>query len=108
MSSNANKSRVDPVASSSRLKDTLRVADTGAVGSIRVSNIEIARVVSNRSVAEFKTRYEDTSDARRFCAVFLHFATAFKSNCQNVHGDTNIGAWPQPWKLFCRDGSLER
>lgn len=99
MFANAN---VDPVLPSSKVEDTLRAADVCATGDARATGIEINRGVPGWSVIEYKTRYADTLDARRFGAMFLDESNAFMVDRRNVRRDTDIGAWERPSTLLRR------
>lgn len=92
MSHNANDGNVAPGMPSIRVEDTSQVADANAASGSQVVGIEVDRGVSSWSVAEYKTRYVDSLDARPFGAMFLDGAHSFMFDRRNVRRDTAVGA----------------
>lgn len=73
--------------------ESSQVADANAASDNRVTDIDIDGGGPSWSVAEHKTRYEDTLDAWRFGAMFSDGANSIICGRQNVRRDTDIGAW---------------
>lgn len=73
-------------------KEVSRAADVNNSSGTRVTDIDIDREVPSWLVAEYTTRYADTSDARRSCAMFSDGADLFLFDRRNVRRDTDIGA----------------
>lgn len=104
MSNDANNTGVAPVPSSSRVENTLQAVDTGASEETQVVDIKIDCEVPSSWVAERDTHHADTSDARRFRAIFSDGAKLFMFHRRNVRRDMNIGAWRQRSSLLWRWG----
>lgn len=81
-----------PAAPSEMSEDTSFIADAISISGTQVVDIEIDRRVASWSVAEYKTRYADTLNAWRFCAMFLDGVYWFMFDRRNVCQDTYIGA----------------
>lgn len=92
MSRNRNDTNIGPAVPPSRAEDTSQVVDASAASGTRVGDIDIDRGVRSWSVVEYKTRYVDTIDARRFGAMFLDGANSFVFDCRNSRRDTDIDA----------------
>lgn len=92
MSNSANDSQVVLVTPRLRVEHALQVVGTDAARSFRVVDIEIDCGAPRWSAAEYKTNYEDTLNARRFCEMFLYVVSTFILDRRNVRSDTDVGA----------------
>lgn len=92
MSNNANKIQITRIATSTRVRSTLHVMDRWAPRSTRGVNIWNDRVVQGRSVVEYKSRYSNVQNARRFCAVILNGSNALMFDSWSPCQDMKIGS----------------
>lgn len=102
MSHNASDTIVDPAVLVSRGKEASQVANANASSDTRVTDVDIDLGVASWSVSECKACCADTLDGRRFGAIFSDGANSFIFNRQNIHHDTDVGAWNRGWMRLRR------
>lgn len=65
-----NDNHFTPAAPLLRVEDTWQLADANASSDTQFVDIEIGLGIESWWVVEDKSQYADTSDDRRFCAMF--------------------------------------
>lgn len=88
---NANSANFYLAVTSSRFEEASNGGDSNDAKDTFVTNTDNDREVSSWFVAECKTCYADTLDARRFSETFSDGANSFIFDCLNTGRDTDIG-----------------
>lgn len=93
MSCNASDASGNPEVPSSRGVEFSHAADTISTSVIRANGIKIDCGVPRWSVAEYKMRYADMFDTRRFGAMFMVGSDSLMVDRRNIRQDMDMKTW---------------